>query len=43
MYSGKQEVLMATIFNQVPDLDPAELGMLADYIKGLKAARNFHK
>lgn len=43
MYSGKQEVLMTTIFNQIPDLDPAELVMLADYIRGLKLARNLRK
>lgn len=43
MYSGKHEVIMATIFNQIPDLDPAELIMVADYIQGLKLARNFCK
>lgn len=34
---------MTTIFNQIPDLDPAELVMLADYIRGLKLARNLRK
>lgn len=43
MYSGKYEVIMASIFNQLPDLDPAELVMVADYIRGLKLARNFRK
>ena len=37
------EVLVATIVNQVPDLDPAELVMVADYIRGLKLARKFRK
>ena len=42
-YSGKYEVLITTIVNQVADLDPAELVMLADYIRGLKLARNLRK
>lgn len=39
MYSGKHEVIMTTIFNQIPDLDPAELIQVADYIRELKLAR----
>lgn len=42
-YSGKHEILMTTIFNQVADLDPAELVQLADYIRELKSARNHCK
>ena len=42
-YSGKHEILTTTIVNQVADLDPAELVMVADYIRGLKLARNFRK
>lgn len=42
-YSGKHDVLMTTVINQVAELDPAELLMLADYIKGMKLARNFRK
>lgn len=43
LYSGKYEVLITTVVNQVADLDPAELYMVADYIRGLKLARNFRK
>lgn len=43
MYSGKHEILMTTVINQVADLDPAELVMTADYIRGLKLARKFRK
>lgn len=43
MYSGKHEILLTTIINQVADLDPAELVQLADYIRGLKLARNLRK
>lgn len=43
MYSGKHEAILTTVLNQIPDLDPAELLMVADYIRGLKLARNFRK
>lgn len=43
MYSGKHEVLADAVIRQVADLDPAELQMVADYIRGLKLARNFRK
>lgn len=43
MYSGKHEILMTTVINQVSDLDPAELHQLAEYLRGLKLARNFCK
>lgn len=43
MYSGKHEILLTTIINQVADLDPAELHQLAEYIRGLKLARNLRK
>lgn len=36
-----KEILLTTIINQLPDMDGRELSMVADYIKGLKAARNF--
>lgn len=42
-YSGKHEILMTTVINQVSDLDPAELLMVADYIRGLKLSRNLRK
>lgn len=42
-YSGKHDILMTTIVNQISDLDPAELVMVADYIRGLKLARNLRK
>lgn len=40
-YMNNTEVAMTAIVNQLPDLDPVELQMVADYIKGLKAARIF--
>lgn len=43
MYSGKHEILLTTVINQVSDLDPAELYQLAEYIRGLKLARNLRK
>lgn len=43
MYSGKHEVILTTVMNQVAALDPAELLMVADYIRGLKLARKFRK
>lgn len=43
MYSGKHEVILTTVINQVADLDPAELLMVADYIRSLKLARKFRK
>lgn len=36
-----REISMTTILNQLPDLDDKQLGMVADYIRGLKAADNF--
>lgn len=42
-YSGKYEVVMTTVVNQIADLDPAELVQVADFIRGLKLARNFRK
>ena len=42
-YSGKHEILTTTVINQVADLDPAELLMVADYIRGLKLARNLRR
>lgn len=42
-YSGKHDVLLAAVQKEVADLDPAELTLLADYIKGVKLARNFRK
>lgn len=35
------EIIMATIINQLPDLTGQQLGMVADYIRGLKAADIF--
>lgn len=43
MYSGKHDVMMAAVQEEVAGLDPAELVMVADYIRGLKLARNFRK
>lgn len=43
MDDGRHEALVAGIINQVPDLYIAELIQLADYIRGLKAARALHK
>lgn len=43
VYSGKHEILMTAVLNQVSDLDPAELLMVADYIRGMKLARNLRK
>lgn len=36
-----REITMSTILNQLPDLEDKELEMTADFIKGLKLARNF--
>jgi len=38
-----REITMATIFNQVPDLEDRELEMTADFIRGLKLARTLRK
>lgn len=43
MYSGKHDVLASAIQVQLAELDPAELLMVADYIRGLKQARNLRK
>ena len=40
-YSGKHEILMTAVINQVSDLDPAELLMVADIVEGIEMARNF--
>lgn len=36
-----REISMTTIFNQLPDLTDQQLAMVADYIRGLKAADIF--
>lgn len=36
-----REISMSTIINQLPDLDDKKLEMVADYIRGLKAAEIF--
>lgn len=36
-----REITMTTIINQLPDLDDRQLDMVSDYIRGLKAARNY--
>lgn len=36
-----REISMSTIINQLPDLDDRQLSMVADYIRGLKAADIF--
>lgn len=41
MDDGRQEVLAAGIISQIPDLYLAELVQVADFIQGLKMARNF--
>lgn len=41
MNNETQEMLMARIINQVPDLYLAELVQVADFIQGLKLARKF--
>lgn len=38
-----REISMSTIINQLPDLDDKELEMTADFVRGLKLARKFHK
>lgn len=38
-----REISMSTILNQLPDLDDKQLTMVADYIRGLKAADIFLK
>ena len=43
MYSGKHDVLASAVQAQLAELDPAELLMVADYIRGLKLARKFCK
>ena len=41
MDDGRQEMLVAGIVNQIPDLYLAELVQVADFIQGLKLARKF--
>ena len=36
-----RDTAMATIMEQIKDLDDIQLSMVADYIKGLKAAEKF--
>lgn len=36
-----REISISTILNQLPDLSDQQLGMVADYIRGLKAADIF--
>lgn len=36
-----REISMTTILNQLPDLNEQQLTMVADYIRGLKAADIF--
>ena len=43
MYSGKHDVLASAVQAQLAELDPAELLMVADYIRGLKLARKICK
>lgn len=38
-----REISMSTILNQLPDLEDHQLTMVADYIRGLKAADMFLK
>ena len=37
----RKEMLACEIINQIPDLYMAELVQVADFIRGLKAARKF--
>lgn len=41
MVKERKEMLACEIINQVPDLYLAELLQVADFIRGLKAAREF--
>ena len=41
MVNEKSEMLICEIVNQVPDLYYAELVQVADFIRGIKAARQF--
>ena len=41
MVEEKKEMLTCEIINQIPDLFLAELVQVADFIRGLKAARKF--
>ena len=41
MVNERKEMLACEIINQVPDLYLAELLQVADFIRGLKAAREF--
>lgn len=41
METEMREMLSCEIINQIPDLYLAELNQVADFIRGLKAARKF--
>ena len=41
MVEEKKEMLTCEIVNQIPDLFLAELVQVADFIRGIKAARKF--
>lgn len=41
MVEEKKEMLTCEIINQIPDLFLAELVQVADFIRGIKAARKF--
>lgn len=41
MVEEKKEMLASEIINQIPDLFLAELVQVADFIRGIKAARRF--
>lgn len=43
MYSGKHDVIVEAVQKEVAGLDPAELVLVADYIRGIKLARKFRK
>ncbi len=43
MASGKHDIQVSDVQKEVSDLTPAELAMVADYIRGMKLARNFRK
>ena len=43
VYSGKHDIIMSTVQKEVADLNPAELILVADYIRGIKLARKFRK
>ena len=36
-----REISMTTVLNQLPDLDDRQVEMVADFIRGLKAADSF--